>query len=409
MKRFTLLLCLMLFLVPFLSLNAQEKDIVEQNFPNLKKVHVNENITSGSRIVLIAYDENNNFYVMQDCIQKEKSTLIPVTQLSTQKKDIDWNKHSFIIYTNKFLMGYDTKMRYQYDFSRNTEFKVTAETASKYIKEQNKLLLYDSKTNDGKSLCTIGSSRQLSLNEARNKCGMYAVNHYLLLIYLYNESNIPEPLGNISIKTQEGYGTIFTNESYIMPDGLTGFTVTGTNNESKDLTLNPSYKGGEPVPAQTALLVKGTVGEYPYYATPTTTRNRRNTSTSNNLLRGSATKCETTAPNNSTNYYFYKLYYLLDAETGNKRLGFFWGAENGAPFMNEAKKAYLALPKQESLNIRGFVLPEDHTTGIENVTIDTIPIQNGIYNINGVKINQTSTKGLPTGWYIVNGKKIWVK
>lgn len=407
MKRITHLLCLLLFLIPFLSINAQDKDLVEQNFPNLKKVHAKEDISNGSRIVLIAH-ENNNFYVMQDSIQKEEKTLVPVTQLSTQNKAIDWNKHSFILHKNSCLEGFHTRMYYQYK-NKYSEKTLLHILASKPRKKADKLYLYDSSINDGKTLCTTPDQRILTLNNNLDKCGMYTTKSHILLIYLYNESNVPEPLGNISIKTQEGYGTIYTNESYVMPDGLTGFTVTGANNVSKDLTLNPCYKGGDPVPEHTALLVKGAKGDYPYYATPTTTRNSRNTSTSDNLLRGSATKCETTAPDNSNNYYFYKLYYLLDAETGNKRLGFFWGAENGAPFMNAANKAYLALPKQESLNIRGFVLPDEHTTGIENVTTDRNSKQNGIYNLNGVKINQTSTTGLPTGWYIVNGKKTWVR
>lgn len=410
MKKNILFLFFSFILFPFLCINAQERDLIEQNFPNLKRVQTKDDIISKSRIVLIAY-ENDNFYVVKDCIQKAKHTLIPVTQLSSQNKSIDWDQHSFLIYKDKFLIGCHTKMRYQYDksYSKSTYLNVVPESPSSSIRLEDRLILENCESGNGVNLHTQFGNRYFTLNSDLNKSGMYSTKSHLIFVYLYNENNIPECLGNISIKTQEGYGTIYTDESYTMPEGLTGFTVTGANNESQDLTLNPCYKGGDPVPAHTALLVKGVKGDYPYYAASTATKNSRGLTASDNLLRGSATECETTAPDNSNNYYFYKLYYLLDAETNSKRLGFFWGSENGAPFMNAANKAYLALPKQESPNIRGFVLPDEHTTDIKHITTDTNSKQNGIYNMSGIKINQTSTTGLPTGWYIIKGKKTWVK
>ena len=60
----------------------------------------------------------------------------------------------------------------------------------------------------------------------------------------------------------------------------------------------------------------------------------------------------------------------------------------------------------------GFVrgLGGDGSTGINKVKADkTINASKGIYNINGVRLNTTSTDELPAGLYIIDGKKVVVK
>ncbi len=50
----------------------------------------------------------------------------------------------------------------------------------------------------------------------------------------------------------------------------------------------------------------------------------------------------------------------------------------------------------------------DLVSGIAGVTTDTSAPAT-IYTIAGVRVNATTTDGLPKGLYIVNGKKVLVK
>lgn len=53
------------------------------------------------------------------------------------------------------------------------------------------------------------------------------------------------------------------------------------------------------------------------------------------------------------------------------------------------------------------ILEEDTTTGIDDVEADnTLNISNAIYDINGKRLSATSLDELPSGLYIINGKKV---
>ncbi len=56
-----------------------------------------------------------------------------------------------------------------------------------------------------------------------------------------------------------------------------------------------------------------------------------------------------------------------------------------------------------------FTGVKDNTVGITTVTTTT-PAATGVYTLSGVRLNTTgSTEGLPTGIYIINGKKTIIK
>ena len=105
------------------------------------------------------------------------------------------------------------------------------------------------------------------------------------------------------------------------------------------------------------------------------------------------------------NYKYYKLSY----DDNDANIGFYWGAENGAAFMNKAGKAYLALPVTESQSMaKGFSLSDlanGTTTSIQQASIADKAVP--IFDINGRRVS--TLNGAAKGVYIVGGKKVMVK
>ena len=179
-----------------------------------------------------------------------------------------------------------------------------------------------------------------------------------------------------------------------MPDGVTGSIITDANGGS--LTIEDKYPAGSVVPASTALLLKGAEKEYTYNVVTTT-----ETAPTNNLLHGSVSEDFTSVDDNTDDYLFYKLSY----DENNENLGFYWAEKDGAYFVTEGGKAYLAVPKTNGASqMKGFAL-DGTTTGIQQATIDTAVAP--IYDINGRRVS--TLNGAAKGVYIVGGKKVMVK
>lgn len=95
-------------------------------------------------------------------------------------------------------------------------------------------------------------------------------------------------------------------------------------------------------------------------------------------------------------------FYRLTMHNGTK-IGFWWGADNGAAFELGANKAYLAVPADDAgLAREGFEFG-GNATGINNVNANVNENQE-VYDLQGRRVAHP-TKGL----YIVNGKKVLVK
>lgn len=195
--------------------------------------------------------------------------------------------------------------------------------------------------------------------------------------------------------TPARYGTYYTEDAFIMPEGVTGYTITDKNGES--LTLNAAYPANEVVPAKTALLLKAT-------ETPATNKdftytivNSDKVAPEGNLLHGSVEATKTQVEGATA---YYKL------AKGEEGIGFYWANENGGAFINGANKAYLAVTTGSLSQMRGFSF-ESMTTGINNVVANTNNSKNAvIYDLNGRRVNSLNAA---KGVYIVNGKKVIVK
>lgn len=197
--------------------------------------------------------------------------------------------------------------------------------------------------------------------------------------------------------TEAGYGTYYSSKAYTMPEGVKGYTITG--NEGTSLVMKEAYAAGDVVPAKTALVVEGAANKYYTLVAEST-----DLTPADNKLHGSD-EAETTYVD-GTDVKYYKLSYNNE---GNN-LGFYWGSENGAAFINGAHKAYLALDSETLLSqSRGFSLADlahGVTTGI-NTTVKSATQSNFIYDLNGRRIN--SLNGAAKGVYIMNGQKVLVK
>lgn len=195
--------------------------------------------------------------------------------------------------------------------------------------------------------------------------------------------------GAINIATEEGFGTFYTDKNYVLPQGLTAFGYTSINGNNT-LTKSVEYVAGDIVPANTAVVVKGAKGSYNYYNTEETATK----TIEKNLLKGVTTDTRIEALSGV------KRYILTRADDGI--LAFY--RTNTGTINVKANRAYLEVPT--AMAVASFSL-EGTATGINNVV--TTAAKQGIYTISGVRLNATTTKGLPAGIYIVDGKKVIVK
>lgn len=202
-------------------------------------------------------------------------------------------------------------------------------------------------------------------------------------------TKLPTSVGTITIATPEGFGTYYNSNSYILPKGLTAFGYTKANTDGT-LVKTDVFNGGDVVPANAALVVKGNEGEYECYATDQAAMK----TLEGNLLKGVTTDTRIEAASGV------KRYVLTRADDGI--LAFY--RTNTGTINVKANRAYLEVPT--AMAVASFSL-EGSATGINNVV--TTAAKQGIYTISGVRLNATTTKELPAGIYIVDGKKVIVK
>lgn len=201
---------------------------------------------------------------------------------------------------------------------------------------------------------------------------------------------------NFTITTAQ-YGTYYTEDAFVMPEGVTGYTI--TSEDGKTLKFNETYAAGAVVPAKTALLLKATEKLTADKVYTYTIVNSTEVAPTDNLLHGSVAEATTSVEGA-------KAYYKL-ANDEVDHLGFYYGAENGGEFKNGAHKAYLAVMTENLSQKRGFSF-DSMTTGINHVVANAEHAKSTvIYDLNGRRVN--SLNAAAKGVYIVNGKKVIVK
>ena len=199
------------------------------------------------------------------------------------------------------------------------------------------------------------------------------------------------------------YATIADlGEGYFkVPKGLEIYAVSVENNK-----LSPIRIPSEAIPGNGAYLVKSdAAGQYTFYATPSP---ETEVTLGDNMLvstgESGVTEAEMANAYPESGYKFYKL--ALHKKT--KKVGFLWGAENGAAFTyTKGHQAYLPVLTSTTGNSVSAYYFDDTTdvTGINDVYAESVTTKD-IYTLSGVRMDGAT---LPKGIYIVNGKKMVIK
>lgn len=215
----------------------------------------------------------------------------------------------------------------------------------------------------------------------------------------YSKVQLYQKVTDIAISTlTNGYATFVTDVPYAMPKGTCGYAVTVAPHVGV-ITKTEAYTEGQPVPAQTALLIGGAPGTNYYPAV--LKENVAATYTGENYMEGRRTAEGYTNSQKGVAVYYYKL-----ALNSARKPGFYYGADDGAAFqLTKPTTAYLAVP-QSITPVNGYLIDFDgEETGISTIAPTNGNANGAIYNLNGTRLTQT-LRNLPKGVYIVNGKKV---
>ena len=215
----------------------------------------------------------------------------------------------------------------------------------------------------------------------------------------YSKVQLYQKVTDLAISTlTNGYATFVTDVPYVMPKGACGYAVTVAPHVGV-ITKTEAYKEGQPVPAQTALLIGGALGTnyYPAVLKEDVTATYKG----DNYMEGKRTEEGYTNSQKGVAVFYYKL-----ALNSASKPGFYYGAANGAAFqLTKPTTAYLTVP-QNITPVNGYLIDfEGETTGIDSIGQTDGNANGAIYNLNGIRMAQPLRK-LPKGVYIVNGKKV---
>ncbi|MBQ0063454.1 MAG: endonuclease [Prevotella sp.] len=224
-------------------------------------------------------------------------------------------------------------------------------------------------------------------------------------LYLESIAIVPREVINVSAnsyddKTDSYYATYYNDAPFSLPEGMRGYYVTL---DGEKLLLTPMFEAGDMVPAETGVLLKSSEsGKLYYWASESTAEstisNSTELGTGANMLRGSVEDDYVDDGN--------FIYYMLSKPVG-KKIGFYWGAKDGAAFINKAHKAYLPIPKTQSVALSlGFPFADaeehDDAMAVKSAVMPVSRMEDScIFSIVGQRLN-TLRKGIN----IVGGKKV---
>ena len=183
-----------------------------------------------------------------------------------------------------------------------------------------------------------------------------------------------------------GYATLYySGRALKVPTGIKAYTM---KVEDGKIVKSQTYSEGETLPKATAVVLRGTAGNYPL-----DNSTEDGVVDDDNQLKGSDTKTSTTGNDGD------KFYMLANKE--GVGVGYYWGAQNGAAFLNGEHKAYLAIPATDikgSAAKSGYVFTEDGATAISKVGAPESKSES--YTLDGKRCQQ-GFKGI----VISNGRK----
>lgn len=163
-----------------------------------------------------------------------------------------------------------------------------------------------------------------------------------------------------------GQATLYYGEKDVtLPAGLRASTYTlKTIGDKMYLSPSHNYNAGDKIPAGVGVVVKGNEGNYEL----TLTAPDKGLEKYPNVLKGTDNDELVT----DANSLFYML--SLNKESDPNSIGFYWGTEDGAAFVNKAHKAYLPVPNSagaKSVSIRFYDNEEGNATGLDHHALGT--------------------------------------
>lgn len=198
-----------------------------------------------------------------------------------------------------------------------------------------------------------------------------------------------------------GFATLYySNVSLAVPDDVEAYVYHLENGTFSEIAV------GNVISAGTAVVLKDTKANnteshtYEFLVTDDVTQGIQSN------LYGSDVECETSVPDGGS----YKYYMLsLNAAHELSSVGFYYGTANGATFMTQPHKAFLALPIQQANGIKALLLDgtviADTTTGISELSRDAATGNQPLFNLQGQRIGKQTLKGI----YVIGGRKVIVK
>lgn len=210
--------------------------------------------------------------------------------------------------------------------------------------------------------------------------------HKSNIVWMTNDAFIPTEI----TVSKSGFATFYdAYHNFVIPEGVRAYVVTAattdklTYDELKDV-----------IPAGTAVMLEAEAGTYPIVVSF-----EKTAYDGINLLHGSNVAAMTTA--NEEDCLFYKLAYGHSGTANANKLGWYWGAENGAAFEIEAHRAWLAIPHVVA-SAPGYPFGGNVTGISTTLAVDSADCD--YYDLQGRRIG-TPVKGL----YIQKNKKVIIK
>lgn len=209
----------------------------------------------------------------------------------------------------------------------------------------------------------------------------------------YKKLTPPTITQDVSISSV-GYSTFSSTSPMIIPSGIKAGIV-----EINDAiaTVHYIYKEGDIIPANEGVLLNGSQGIYEFESS---NLDAEKPTTYTNHLRPASTNDTIKALNQEK-------FYIL-ANDKNDGLGFYYqGIDgDGSKVWNLQGKAYLV--SESTTAVKGFRLDGNSLTIIETIpTASTQPLN--IFTLSGTRLMNVDVKDLPQGFYVINGKKHFVK
>lgn len=395
MKRTTLFWVFLLNLVCIINSSAQETEYNQyEKTTTIQNKEVHQIVAEYDGKYYYCVDKSqlgSNHYFDAVGIDKEDDNLLQLPTNNTNGVNI---------------IQYSTNYRIR---SHNTEKYYTFDT-------QNRLI--DSQSQDSKGLWTIsfqpdGKVRIFRHTTSKDYTIVFNIklqrfvittdinNNNYTLPYIFKKQ--PKLVTNVTISNTL-WTTFYSDYCVNIPNGVEVYNI--ENIDENGLIKKTGHVASESnivnLREKTPVLLHSKQpGTYPLYEStdlyPLIFSNYK-------LLRGTSTDQMIEAEDG------YSYYMLTYGTIDNERIfGFFYGAENGGPFVNKGGKAYLAVPTTIANQAIGFALEPDNITSIENGNYVQKSKAQYITTLSGIRINHTDKSKLPSGIYIIDGKKAIIK